>query len=76
MLAGATLSWSAARALESWSYLPDHLNLSNAATVLARVHASSPVGPRLPSLGMAYLDLARYLVVALGLGAWRVSRDA
>jgi hypothetical protein len=68
------LAWPAARALESWSYLPDKLVLSNASDVLGQVHALT-VKPRLPSLGLAYLDLLLYLVVALGLGAWRTSRD-
>jgi len=69
------LAWPAARALESWSYLPDKLILSNAADVLGQVHALA-VKPRLPSLGLAYFDLLLYLAVALGLGAWRVSRDS
>ena len=69
------LAWPAARALESWSFLPDKLVLSNAADVLGQVHALA-VKPRLPSLGLAYLDLLLYLVVALGLGAWRAGRDA
>jgi ABC-2 type transport system permease protein len=68
------LAWPVARALESWSYLPDRLILSNAADVLGQVHAMA-VRPRLPSLGLAYLDLVLYLVVALGLGAWRTYRD-
>ena len=69
------LAWPAARALESWSYLPDKLLLSNAADVLGQVHALA-VKPRLPSLPLAYLDLVLYLVIALGLGAWRTTRDA
>jgi hypothetical protein len=69
------LAWPAARALESWSYLPDKLVLSNAADVLGQVHALA-VKPRLPSLSLAYVDLLLYLVVALGLGAWRTRRDA
>ena len=69
------LAWPAARALETWSYLPDKLVLSNAADVLGQVHALA-VKPRLPSLGLAYLDLLIYLVTALVLGAWRTSRDA
>jgi len=69
------LAWPAARALETWSYLPDKLILSNAADVLGQVHAQA-VRPRLPSLGLAYLDLLIYLVAALVLGAWRTSRDA
>jgi hypothetical protein len=68
------LSWPAARAVEGWSYLPDRLLLSNAADVLAQVHATAPK-PRLPSLGGAYLDLALYLVVALSVGFWRARRD-
>lgn len=69
------LAWPAARAVESWSYLPDRLVLANAADVLGQVHAYS-AKPRLPSLGMAYLDLLLYLAIALSLGAWRISRDA
>jgi ABC-2 type transport system permease protein len=49
--------------------------LSNAADVIAQVHATAPK-PRLPPLGLAYLDLLLYLVAALGLGAWRTTRDA
>jgi len=64
------------RALESWSYLPEKLVLSNAADVLGQVHAVAVKAPRLPTLGLAYLDLLLYLVVALGLGAWRINRDS
>jgi Flp pilus assembly protein TadG len=56
------LAWPIARALESWSYLPDKLVLSNAADVIAQVHAAA-AKPRLPTLGLA-------------LGAWRAARDA
>jgi hypothetical protein len=69
------LAWPAARALEGWSYLPSRLVLSNAADVLAQVHAVA-AKPRLPSLTLAYLDLALYLIIALALGAWRTKRDA
>ncbi len=69
------LAWPVARALEGWSYLPDKLILSNAADVLGQVHAVAPK-PRLPTLGVAYLDLLLYLAVALGLGLWRMTRDA
>jgi len=75
MFAVIFLAWPAARALETWSYLPDRLLLSNAADVIAQVNAVAPK-PRLPSLTLAYLDLLLYLVVALGLAAWRSSRDA
>lgn len=69
------LAWPIARALESWSYLPDKLVLSNAADVIAQVHAAA-AKPRLPTLSLAYLDLAVYLALALTLGAWRTARDA
>ncbi len=69
------LAYGVARTLESWSYLPSRLMLTNAADVLGQVHAWAP-HPRLPSLGLAYLDLALYLAAFLGAGAWRASRDA
>ncbi|SHN32883.1 ABC transporter permease subunit [Actinacidiphila paucisporea] len=68
------LAYGLARAFDNWSYLPDHLVLSNASDVLAQTHIP-PDSPRTPSLGMAFLDLALYLAVALALGAWRVRRD-
>lgn len=68
------LAYGVARALEGWSYLPSKLLLSNAEDVVAQVHAIA-VKPRLPSLTMAYADLALYLVVVVGLGAWRARRD-
>lgn len=76
MFALVFLAYPVARALEGFSYLPDHLVLTNAVDVLATTHA--PTGPhaaRIPSLGFAYLDLALYLAVFLVLGAWRASRD-
>jgi len=69
------LAYGIGRALESWSYVPSRLVLTNAADVVAQVHAWAP-HPRLPSLGLAYLDLALYLALFLGAGAWRASRDA
>jgi hypothetical protein len=75
MLAVVFLAYGVGRAVESWSYLPSRLVLTNAADVVAQTHAWAP-HPRLPSLGAAYLDLALYLVVFLGAGAWRASRDA
>ena len=71
------LAYPAARAFEGASYLPDHLLLINAATALATVNR--PVGlhaGRIPSLGFALFDLALYLAVFLGVGAWRAWRDA
>jgi ABC-type transport system involved in multi-copper enzyme maturation permease subunit len=69
------LAYGVGRALESWSYLPSRLVLTNAADVVAQVHAWAP-HPRLPSLGLAYLDLGLYLVLFLGAGVWRASHDA
>jgi ABC-2 type transport system permease protein len=69
------LSYAVARAVEAWSYLPDHWVLANAADVLASTQVPSHA-PRLPSLAGAGLDLAAYLVAALGLGTWRWTRDA
>jgi hypothetical protein len=34
-----------------------------------------PHAARVPTLAMAYLDLALYLAVFLGLGAWRMRQD-
>jgi hypothetical protein len=62
------LAYGLARAFDSWSYLPDHLVLSNASNVLAQTHIP-PGSPRTPSLGMAFFDLALYLDLALVLGA-------
>jgi ABC-2 type transport system permease protein len=77
MVAVVFLAYPAARALEGFSKLPDHLLLVNAASVLATT--STPTGPhadRIPSFGFACLDLVLYLIVFLGLGAWRATRDA
>ncbi len=76
MFALTFLAWPVARAMESWSYVPDHLLLANAVDVLTR--ATPPSGPhaaRLPSMGVAWLDLLLYPVVLLALGAWRTTRD-
>jgi ABC-2 type transport system permease protein len=69
------LAYGVGRALEGWSYLPSRLVLANAADVVAQTHAWAP-RPRLPSLGLAYLDLALYVAVFLAAGAWRAARDA
>jgi hypothetical protein len=74
LIAVVFLAYGAAKAVENWSYLPSRLLLSNAGDVVAQVHAVA-AKPRLPSLGLACLDLALYLTVALGLGAWRSTRD-
>jgi hypothetical protein len=77
MFALIYLAYGAARAVEGWSWLPDRLLLTNASLVLAQAHVPvGPVGPRFPSIGLAAVDLAGYVVAALTLGAWRTSRDA
>jgi ABC-2 type transport system permease protein len=68
------LSYAVARTVEAWSYLPDHWVLANAADVLASTHVPSHA-PRLPSVAQSGLDLAAYVVAALGLGSWRWTRD-
>ncbi len=75
LIAVVFLAYGAAKAVEGWSYLPSRLLLSNAGDVMAQVHAVA-AKPRLPSLTLAYLDLAMYFAAALGLGAWRSTRDA
>ncbi len=46
------------------------------ALVLTATHpVTRPHAARVPSLGLAYLDLVLYLVAFLGLGAWRMRRD-
>jgi hypothetical protein len=74
LIAVVFLAYGAAKAVEGWSYLPSRLLLSNAGDVVSQVHAVA-AKPRLPSLGLAYLDLAMYLAVAVGLGIWRSTRD-
>jgi ABC-2 type transport system permease protein len=75
LIAVVFLAYGFARAVESWSYVPARLLLSNAGDVVAQVHAVA-AQPRLPSLTLAYLDLAAYLTVALVLGSWRANQDA
>jgi hypothetical protein len=75
LIAVVFLAYGAAKAVEGWSYLPSRLLLSNAGDVMAQIHAVA-AKPRLPSLALAYLDLALYFTAALGLGAWRSTRDA
>ena len=76
MFALVFLAWPAARAVESVSYLPDRWLLVNAADALVSIHPpSGPDIPRTPSLSMACLELATYVVVLLGAGAWRATRD-
>jgi hypothetical protein len=75
MFAVIFLAYGVARSLESWSYTPSRLVLTNAADVMAQTHAWA-AHPRLPSLALAYLDLGLYVAVLLLAGAWRASRDA
>ncbi|WP_433305065.1 hypothetical protein ACQP2F_17060 [Actinoplanes sp. CA-030573] len=75
LIAVVFLAYGAARAVEGWSYLPARLLLSNAGDVVAQVHAVA-AKPRLPSMLLAYADLAGYALIALALGGWRAHRDA
>jgi ABC-2 type transport system permease protein len=70
------LAYPVGKALESRSYLPDRLVLLNAGQVLTSARPPALHAPRYPSVGLAFLDLAVYLVVFVGLGAWRVRQDA
>lgn len=70
------LAYPVGKALESRSYLPDRLVLLNAGNVLTSAHMPTVHVPRNPSVGLAFLDLAMYLVVFVALGAWRVRQDA
>ncbi len=70
------LAWPLARAVESFSYIPDHWLLVNAADALTSTRPlSGPNAQRTPSLAMACLELGTYLAVLLGAGAWRATRD-
>jgi ABC-2 type transport system permease protein len=76
MFAVVFLAWPIARAVESFSYLPDRWLLVNAADALVSIHP--PTGPnamRTPSLAMACLELGTYVVVLLAAGAWRSNQD-
>jgi ABC-2 type transport system permease protein len=76
MFALIFLTYPVARTFEGSSYLLDHLTPINAATRLATL--TPPTGPhaaRLPSLAFALFDLGLYLVVFVGAGAWRATRD-
>jgi ABC-2 type transport system permease protein len=76
MVALVFLAWPVARAVEGFSYVPDRWLLVNAADALVSTHA--PTGPnalRTPSFALACVELITYLVVLLGAGAWRATRD-
>jgi ABC-2 type transport system permease protein len=77
MFALVFLTYPIARSFESSTYVPDHLTLTNAADRLATLHPPAGVhAARIPSLDFALFDLGLYLVVFVGLGAWRATRDA
>jgi ABC-2 type transport system permease protein len=77
MVAIVFLAWPAARAVESFTSLPDRLLLVNAADALTATHPTIGAHTeRIPSFGFACLDLVIYLSVFLGLAAWRISHDA
>lgn len=70
------LAWPLARALESFSYLPDRLLLVNAADALVEIHpATGPSAQRTPSIALAGAVLAAYVIVLIAAGAWRATRD-
>jgi ABC-2 type transport system permease protein len=76
MFALVFLAWPVARAVESFSYLPDRWLLVNAADTLVSTHP--PIGPnalRTPSLAMACLELGTYVAVLIAAGAWRANQD-
>jgi ABC-2 type transport system permease protein len=76
MVAVVFLAWPLARAVEGFSYLPDRWLLVNAADALVRSRPTTgPNALRTPSFGMACLELVTYLVVLLGIGAWRFAKD-
>ena len=76
MVAVVFLAWPMARAIEGFSYIPDRWLLVNAADVLVGTHpVTGPNALRTPSFAMACVELVTYLVVVLGLGAWRITRD-
>lgn len=71
------LAWPVARAAEGFSYLPDRWLLVNAADALVSTRRIPGLNAwRTPSLGMACLEVLTYVVVGLGLGAWRATHDA
>jgi hypothetical protein len=77
MVAMVFLAWPLARAVEGFSYQPERWLLVNAADALVSSKAiSGPNRLRTPSFAMACLELCVYVVVLLGLGAWRSTRDA
>ena len=68
MVALVFLAWPAARAMESFTSLPDRMLLVNAADALTAIHSASGAHPeRIPSFGFACLDLVLYLATFLGL---------
>ena len=76
MFALVFLAWPVARAVETFSYLPDRWLLVNAADALVSTHPSTgPNALRTPSMLMACVELSTYVVVFLVLGAWRASKD-
>jgi ABC-2 type transport system permease protein len=76
MFALVFLAWPLARAVENVSYVPDRWLLVNAADALVSIHPTTgPNAQRTPSLGMACLELATYVVVLMAAGAWRANQD-
>jgi hypothetical protein len=69
------LAYPVAGAFNAWTYVPDRWLLSSIADTLATVSAH-PTTKDPGSVGAALAELAVYLVVTLGLGAWRMRKDA
>jgi ABC-2 type transport system permease protein len=67
------LAYGVARAMQSWSYLPDRWLLVNAGTSVTALHR--PVGPESPSVTAAAFELAAYAAVALAAAALRLRAD-
>lgn len=69
------LAYPVAGAFDQWSYVPDRWLLSNIGDTLGQVshHSSLKIPGSVP---VALAELAIYLVIAGGLGAWRMRQDA
>jgi ABC-2 type transport system permease protein len=74
MFALLFLAYGFARALESWSHVPDRWLLVNIGESLTRLR---PVrDPKVPTFAGALAELAVYAAVSVALACWRFSRDA
>jgi ABC-2 type transport system permease protein len=67
------LAYGFARALESWSHVPDRWLLVNIGDSLTRLRPAHD--PKVPSLSGAFVELAAYAAASLILAGWRLRRD-